>query len=372
MRRLITLNILIVAVALTAASPTASATRVGDITRLDAQREETLTGLGLVFGLEGTGDGGDFAPAIRPLSQMLGKFSDAASVAELADVKNVAVVALTVTVPANGVRGGDKLDVNVVSIGAAKTLAGGRLFVTPLTGPMPGMGVFALAEGGLVIEDPATPTVAKVEGGARMEVDLPKQFVRDGRFVLVLDDAVASYTAASNIAKMINDSEGLDGRQWAVAVDPKNVSVTIPPAERARPDGFISRVQRLPVPVIAEEARVRINGRLGTIVITGDVEIEPVVISMRGLTISTVVPINPATYRRAALNTGDPFGGQGVTVKTQEFIPPEHQRRPKPSGPSCKTSSTPSTNSRCRRKTASPSLRSCTRRAKLHAKLIVE
>ena len=303
---------------------TASASRVGDITRLDAQREETLTGLGLVFGLKGTGDGGDFAPAIRPLSQMLGKFSNAASVAELKDAKNVAVVALTVTVPANGVRGGDKLDVNVTSIGAAKTLAGGRLFVTPLTGPMPGMGVFALAEGGLVIEDPATPTVAKVEGGCRMEIDLPKQFVRDGRFVLVLDDAVASYTAASNIAKMINDSEGLDGQQWAVAVDPKNVSVTIPPAERARPDSFISRVQRLPVPLIAEEARVRINQRLGTVVITGDVEIEPVVISMRGLTISTVVPLDPAAPQ-ATQNTGDPFGpgpaAAGLTVKTQEFVP---------------------------------------------------
>ena len=303
---------------LTLPAALARATRVGDVTRLDAERRETLTGLGLVFGLKGTGDGGDFAPAIRPLSQMLGKFSNAASVAELQDADNVAVVALTVTVPANGARAGDEIDVHVTSIGAAKSLAGGRLFVTPLTGPTPGMGVFALAEGALIIEDEDTPTVARVEGGCRMEVDLPKQFVRDGRFVLVLDDATASYTAAGHIAKMINDSEGLDGQMWAVAVDPKNVAVTIPPAERARPDSFISRVQRLPLPMIAEEARVRINARLGTMVITGDVEISPVVISMRGLTINTAAvgpsPADPANAAFAAATAPR-------TSTTSDFVP---------------------------------------------------
>ncbi len=304
-------RLLIIALLLLAATP-AAASKIGDITRLDAAREERLTGLGLVFGLRGTGDGGDFAPAIRPLAQMLGNFSNAASVAELSDVNNVAVVALTVTVPANGVRAGDKLDVQVTSIGAAKSLAGGRLFVTPLTGPVPGAGIFALAEGALVIEDEQIPTVAKISGGCVMEIDLPKRFVRDGMFTLVLNDAVASWTTASTIAQMINDSEGLDGQQWAIAIDPKNVAVTIPPAERARPDGFISRVQRLPVPMLEEEARVRINERLGTIILTGDVEISPVVISMRGLTISAIPDA-----------AGDAFAGAGTAPqgRTQEFVP---------------------------------------------------
>ena len=304
----------ILATVLLAIAPSAAASRIGDVTRLDAQREEKLTGLGLVFGLPGTGDGGDFAPAIRPLAQMLGKFSHAASVAELQDVNNVAVVALTVTVPENGVRSGDKLDVNITSLGAADSLRGGRLFVTPLTGPMPGSGVFALAEGPLILEDESIPTVAKIEGGCVMEVDLPKRFVTEGRFTLVLDDAVASFTMASNIAKMINDAEGLDGTQWAVAVDPKNVAVTIPPAERARPDSFISRIQRLPVPIVAEEARVRINERLGTIIITGDVEISPAVISMAGLTISTI--IQPPAVAAAGPGQPNPLSPQ---VQTSNF-----------------------------------------------------
>jgi flagellar P-ring protein precursor FlgI len=95
---------------------------------------------------------------------------------------------------------------------------------------------------------------------------------------------------ASTIAKIINDGLSDDGQPLATAVDPKNVIVMIPAAERARPDGFISRVQLLPVTLLPTEARVQINDKTGTIIMTGDVEISPVVISHRGLTISTIAP----------------------------------------------------------------------------------
>ena len=44
------------------------------------------------------------------------------------------------------------------------------------------------------------------------------------------------------------------------------------------------------LPVLSTEARVQVNARKGSIVMTGDVEISPVVISIKGLTISTVTP----------------------------------------------------------------------------------
>ncbi len=303
---------------LLAFAATASASRVADVSRLDAQRTERLTGIGLVMGLDGTGDGGDFQPAIRSLAQMLGHFGNTTDVLELSDADNVAIVALTVVVPRNGVRAGDPLDVHVTSIGSAKSLKGGRLFVTPLTGPLPGGGgVFALAEGAIVLEDDEIPTVARIERGCVMERDLPKQFVRDGRFTIVLDDGHAGWTTASHIAKVINDSESLDGRELAVAIDPKNVVVSIPQSDVARPDSFISRVQRLPVPMLADEARVRINERLGTIVLTGDVEISPVVISMHGLTITTV-----AQPSGGVTGPGDPFANGGTGVMTEgNFVP---------------------------------------------------
>ena len=297
----------------------AAATRVADVTRLDGQREEKLTGMGLVVGLPGTGDGKRFAPAAASLAQMLGHFGNATDLAGLGTVGNVAVVMVTATVPANGARNGDALDVHLTSMGDAKSLAGGRLFVTPMTGPLPGGGgVFALAEGPVILEDETAPTTGRVERGAVLERDLPKQFVTDGTITLVLDDAHASWTFASNIAKVVNDSEGLDGEEYAVAIGPKNVVVRIPEAERARPDSFISRVQRLPVPLVADEARVRINERLGTMVITGDVEISPVVVSMNGLTIST----DPGDDAPVVTGPGDPFGGGELRPDPRgDFVP---------------------------------------------------
>ncbi|MEM6560982.1 MAG: flagellar basal body P-ring protein FlgI [Planctomycetota bacterium] len=287
------LAIILLALALTAP---AFATRVADITRLAGQREQQLVGMGLIVGLNGSGDGGDFLPAIRPLASMLEKFNNGANIAELQDADNVALVTVTALIPPAGVRNGDKVDIFVESIGAAQSLRGGRLFITPLQGPMAEGGVYALASGNIVIEDPATPTVGVIRGGAIMEEDMLADYVFDDCFTLIVSHAEASPGMTANIAKMINDSE--DGREWAVAIDAKNVVVTIPPAERANPNNFVSRVQRLPVPMMAGEARVRINSRTGTIVITGEVTISPVIISHKGLTISTMEPQLPPTPGR--------------------------------------------------------------------------
>jgi flagellar P-ring protein precursor FlgI len=288
-----------------AAAPAFAVPKIADITRISGQRSNVLTGMGLVYGLRGTGDGGDFAAAINPLREMLAKFSNPVSVEELGNVSNVAVVGLTATVPGNGVRDGDRLDVYITSFGAASSLRGGRLFVTPLTGPMAGTGIFALAEGPIVIEDPSTPTVGVVKGGAVMEADLPARYIENGQFTLILEDPAASWTTASTIAKIINDAETSTGETLAVAIDPKNVIVTIPPIERQRPDSFISRVQRLPLPLLPTEARVQINERTGTMIVTGDVEISPVVISHRGLTISTIAPAPVPTPRTPVVTDRD-------------------------------------------------------------------
>lgn len=305
------------------ASP-AYAVKVADITRIGGQRSNVLTGLGLIYGLKGTGDGGDFLPAIRPLAAMLSKFSDAATVAELSNVSNVALVSLTATVPSNGVRDGDHIDVYVTSLGGASSLRGGRLFVTPMQGPIPGGLILAMANGPIVLEDPSTPTVGVVKGGCVMEEDLPAKYVEDGKFTLILEEPAASWTTASTIAKIINDAgDGDIGEILAVAVDPKNVVVTIPRSERERPDSFISRVQRLPVPMLPTEARVTINDRTGTMIMTGDVEISPVVISHKGLTITTIDPAPVPSARNPLVNNHDVVAldpGAAGGAKLQDLV----------------------------------------------------
>jgi flagellar P-ring protein FlgI len=295
------IRICIVLIAMGFVAAPAGAVKIADITRIGGERTNILTGLGLVYGLKGTGDGGGFAPAIAPLRSMLAKFGDPVTVQQLSNAANVAVVMVTATVPAPGARDGDHLDVHVSSIGAAPSLRGGRLFVTPMQGPLPGGPLLALAEGPITIEDPSTPTVGVIRaaaGGAVMETDLPAHIIDSaGRFTLILDEYSASWGTASRIAKIINDSEANMGEVLANAIDGKNVLVTIPASERDHPDSFIGRIQQLPVQMIATKARVTINQKTGTIIMTGDVEISPVVISHNGLSISTVMPPPQATPR---------------------------------------------------------------------------
>jgi flagellar P-ring protein precursor FlgI len=280
----------------------ALAVKIADVSRVAGQRRNFLTGLGLVIGLNGTGDGNRPA-TLNPLREMLEKFADPVNVREIGPAENIALVKLQAVVPQNGVREGDELDVYVSSIQGASSLKGGRLFVAALQGPTPGSPLVALAQGAVELEDPTTPTTGVVKKGAVMEVDMAYQFIENGKFWIVLEDAHASWTAASYIAKTINEAEGDGTETLATAVDPKNVLVTIPTIEQERPDSFISRVQRLGLPVFASEARVQINGRTGTMIVTGDVEISPVVISHKGLTISTIDPTPVGTPRSPVVNT---------------------------------------------------------------------
>ena len=305
MRKFITLAMAI----LLLPAHSALAVKIADITRIGGQRTNILTGLGLVYGLKGSGDGGGFSAAINPLRNMLAKFADPVQAQELASAGNVALVALTATVPANGVRDGDHLDVHVTSLGAATSLRGGRLFVTPMQGPMADGKVLALAEGPVDLDDPAIPTngvIRAAAGGAVMEESLPARSIDDaGRFTLIIDEPSASWTMASTIAEVINDSESTNGETIAEVYDQKNVVVTIPVNEREHPDAFISRVERLPVRLVPTEARVQINTKTGTIIITGDVEISPVVISHKGLSISTVNPTPIPSQRNPVITTKD-------------------------------------------------------------------
>lgn len=301
------LSLPLAAILLLATTAGADAARVADITRLGGQRTNVLTGFGLVVGLKGTGDGGDFLPAIRPLVGMLSKLGNNAQVIDLKNAQNIAIVMLTAVVPSEGVHAGDHLDVRVTSFGAATSLRGGVLFVSPMQGPMPDkpQPPLALSAGPVVIEDPTSPTVGVVAGGCVMEETLAARAIDNGQFTLVLDEASAGWPVSSMMATVINQSEGDGDALLATAVDGKNVVVTIPPAERARPDSFVARVQRLQLPQINTEARVVLNERTGSIILTGDVEVSPVVISHNGLTISTIDPKPIPTRQRPVAGKKD-------------------------------------------------------------------
>lgn len=272
----------------------AHAVLVQDIVRIKGSETNKLVGMGLVVGLKGTGDGGKFVPAMRALSQVIGRLNDEAVVAsELADAKNVALVSISCELPGEGVREGDRIDVHVATVGPAKSLAGGRLFMVPLVGPAKNSPVLAYAEGALSIEDDATPTVARVARGAQLTADVMSQLMdRYGRITLVINPQNASWPVANNLSNLINDLIAPDGPRIAKAVDPKNVVIEVPMWQREDPGQFISPILQTYIDPtqVAGGGKVVINERTGTIVISGDVQVSPVIISHRGLTITTITP----------------------------------------------------------------------------------
>ena len=111
------------------------------------------------------------------------------SIPDLSNTANVAIVALSVDLPSEGIRNGDRLDVKVNAIGTCTSLKGGILFIAPLTGPTPDSGLFGMASGDIVINDP--PTGGIIRQGALMEVDLPVEVIHNDAITLILSENAA-------------------------------------------------------------------------------------------------------------------------------------------------------------------------------------
>lgn len=328
-----TFRLLIAAVVLAGVSLTAQAVKIGDITHLQGARVNRLVGYGLVVGLNGTGDGGNYFPAIQALAKAHERFANpVVALEELKNAKNVAIVLVEASLPSDGVREGERVDAQVSSVGAAKSLQGGRLLITPLVGPHPQdtRGPMALASGPLHLEDTTQPMVAKISQGATLEQDWVHSYIALGRelailknptpgrstdwlrlsepyITFVINENMASWGVANTIAQAINADVAISaadeaGNQIATAYDPRTVVVRLPEAERQDPAPFLARLEVLDLFMQFAEARVTINRRTGTVVMTGDVEIAPAVVMHKGLTVETLVPERPPTPENPKLS----------------------------------------------------------------------
>ena len=276
----------------------ALAAKVGSVVRVKGSETSELVGMGLVVGLDNTGDGGDFAPAHRPLVEVISKLiDDQTTLGELDDAKSVALVALSATIPAEGVAEGDKLDVYVSTVGPAKSLEGGRLFLIPMLGEQADSDVLALASGEVTLENPEVPTTGRIaasgRSGAKMTRTIRAQYIDSRGYVqLVINPANASFSTATNLAGLINSLVAPDGPDVARAVDEKNVYIRVPEYERANPAVFVNLIldSYIDASQVTGGARVVINQRTGTIVMSGDVEVSPTLISHDGLTVSMIEP----------------------------------------------------------------------------------
>ncbi len=279
-------------------------TRLRNICRLKGQEENVLRGLGLVVGLNGTGEAGDRSTmqAIARAMELLGSpvgnngLLDSTAVDELKKIKNAALVIVTASVPATGARRGEKLDCTVSALNG-KSLVGGQLTFAALQGPnLQDRQVYALCTGTVNVEDPEVPTVGRIHNGCQMEQDVytPFYLERDGAkwITLVLDRNHASFHTAADVARSIaSDYSGyysagarqvesyhLDEGSFVRAIDATNIEVRIPAAYTDQPVAFAYEVLEVMISDEDPEARVVINTRTNTVVISGDVRIGDVVV----------------------------------------------------------------------------------------------
>ena len=127
----------------------AQAMRIKEVASVQGVRSNALTGYGLVVGLDGTGDQTTQTPfTTQSLQAMLQQMGVTLPPGAALQLRNVAAVIVTATLPPFA-QPGQTIDINVSSLGNAKSLRGGTLIATPLKGA-DGQ-IYAMAQGNLIV-----------------------------------------------------------------------------------------------------------------------------------------------------------------------------------------------------------------------------
>ncbi len=285
--------------------------RVKDIARVQGVRDNQIYGLGLVIGLNGSGDGGGTRASVQMIANMLEKFGITVSADDLR-LRNIAAVMVTADLP-SVVRTGDRVDVTVSSIGDAKSLQGGFLLQTPLEAA--NGQIYAAAQGSISIGgfnarggssnvQQNHPTVGMIPNGAIVEQDIAGS-VSDGQMLtLILSEP--DFTTAHRLVEVINQ---VYDSSTAWAQDQATVRIEIPTNYRNQIVSFIAKLEELPVRPDAQ-ARVIVNERTGTIVMGAGVRISTIAVAHGNLNVRVESSLQVAQP--------PPFAA-GETVVTAEY-----------------------------------------------------
>jgi len=286
----------------------AGAMRIKDIATIEGVRENRLVGYGLVVGLNGTGDSAGTQFTVQSLANMLEHLGVTVSRNQV-KVNNVAAVIVTADLPPFA-RAGNTIDVQVSSLGDAKSLAGGTLLMTPLSAP-DGQ-VYAVAQGPLLVGSLAFggkaakvqsnhPTAGRIPDGALVEREVVFSFAEQNTLSYRLKDA--DFTTAARMSTAIDRRFGAG---TATPVDGGTLQVTVPEEFRDRTVFFAAELEGLEVTPDVN-ARIAVNERTGTIVIGEDVRIDTIAVSHGNLNL--VISESPEVSQPAPFS-----GGETVTV----------------------------------------------------------
>ena len=276
---------------LTGATVTAHAERIKDLASVAGVRDNQLVGYGLVVGLDGTGDQTSQTPfTIQSITNMLAKFGVPIPASSgNAQLKNVAAVMVTAELPAFA-KAGQTMDITVASIGNASSLRGGSLLMTPMRG-VDGQ-VYAFAQGSMVVsgfgiagKDGSkitvnVPSSGRIPNGATVEREVPTKFGGDGHLVFNLH--TPDFTTASRVVSAINKMLGDD---TAEAIDAVSIRVAAPMNPNQR-TAYLATLEGIEVDPGDPAARVIINSRTGTVVISSHVQVKAAAVAHGSLSVT--------------------------------------------------------------------------------------
>lgn len=275
------------AVFMLAGGQAAASSRIKDIADFEGVRENQLVGYGLVVGLNGTGDNiKSINFAKESLISMLDQLGINARDGQLKS-KNIAAVMVTASLPPFA-RQGSRIDVMVSAMGDAKSLQGGTLIATPLSGA--NGEVYAVAQGQIATGSVSAqgnnasvtrgvPTSGRIANGAIIEneIDFALDSLKNIRIALRNPD----FTTARRISDAIN---AMLGQPASKALDPATVDLQIPQEYEDKVVDLMTKVEQLQVQP-DQLAKVVIDESSGIIVIGKDVKINRLAIAQGNLTI---------------------------------------------------------------------------------------
>jgi flagellar P-ring protein precursor FlgI len=310
----------------------AYADRIKDLTTVAAMRSNQLIGYGLVVGLQGTGDGSDVSFTAQSMKTLLNRlgvsmegplsdFETATSSGKL-DIKNVAAVMVTAELPGFA-KPGQKIDITVSAIGKASNLRGGTLLLSSLRGvdgeiyalaqgALTATGIDAAAAGSKVVV--GVPTAARIPSGATVERVVDNPFDKADRIVLNVRES--DFTTTNAIVSAINGRFGAD---VARALD--GVSITLQaPQDLTQRVAFMSMIENMDVMPGEPPARVVINAKTGTVVISRNVRVTAAAVTHG--TISVAISATNEISQPGAFSQGQTAAVQNAEVTVSEANKP--------------------------------------------------
>jgi len=292
------------------------AQRLKDISSVQGVRSNYLVGYGLVVGLDGSGDQTSQTPfTVQSFKNMLRQYGVEIPANISPQLKNVAAVSLHAELPPF-IKPGQAIDVTVSSLGNAKSLRGGSLLMAPLKAA--DGKTYAVAQGNLVVGGFGieggdgskvtvnVPSVGRIPGGALVERSVPNRFATEKNITINLNRS--DFTTAKRVAGTINK---ILGPKTAIALDGVSITVTAPADVNQRVE-FLSYLETLPVDQGEAAAKIIVNSRTGTIVISNKVTVMPAAVSHGSLTVTI-------TADQKISQPGAFAGGQTAAVRKDDI-----------------------------------------------------